>query len=105
MKKTNGKKKALVLSLAMAALLALPTTTFAQRESMGGLFGTQSENVSRESKAMLNQQGNRDGAEQIGVNAPGINNGQFGETAPLGSGIAILLLAGAGYVALKKKED
>ena len=33
----------------------------------------------------------------------GITNDDFG--APLGSGIAILIGAGLGYVALKKKED
>ena len=35
----------------------------------------------------------------------GITNGDFGEDAPLGGGIAIMLVAGLGYVALKKKED
>ena len=35
----------------------------------------------------------------------GITNGSFGEEVPLGSGIAIMLVAGLGYVALKKKED
>ena len=34
-----------------------------------------------------------------------ISNDGFGENAPLGSGIAILIGAGLGYVALKKKED
>ena len=36
-------------------------------------------------------------------------SGEFGNfgvgEAPLGSGVVIMLLAGAGYVALKKKED
>ena len=37
----------------------------------------------------------------------GITLGNFGigEEAPLGSGVVVMLLAGAGYVALKKKED
>ena len=35
----------------------------------------------------------------------GITNGDFGEDAPLGSGLVILLGAGLGYVALKKRED
>jgi LPXTG-motif cell wall-anchored protein len=34
-----------------------------------------------------------------------ITNDGFGSNAPLGSGIAILIGAGLGYVALKKKED
>jgi len=35
----------------------------------------------------------------------GIQNDNFEVASPLGSGIAILLVAGLGYVALKKKED
>ena len=35
----------------------------------------------------------------------GITNGDFGVEVPLGGGIAIMLVAGLGYVALKKKED
>ena len=54
---------------------------------------------------MMNQQGNRSG----GMNIPSENftNGGFGESdpAPLGSGIALLMGLGLGYVALKKKED
>ena len=34
-----------------------------------------------------------------------INNQIFGQPAPLGSGVIILLAAGAGYAILKKKED
>jgi LPXTG-motif cell wall-anchored protein len=45
--------------------------------------------------------GNRN---EVGVEG-GFTNQGYGEPAPLGSGIAVLLLAGAGYVALKKKED
>ena len=47
---------------------------------------------------------NRDGLMNINSNTgDGITNESFG--APLGSGIAILIGAGLGYVALKKKED
>ncbi len=38
-------------------------------------------------------------------NANGITNADFGESAPLGSGLLIMLAAGAGYAILKKKED
>ena len=34
-----------------------------------------------------------------------INNQVFGQPVPLGSGIFVLLAAGAGYAALKRKED
>ena len=96
--KTNYRK-ALVLSMALSALLALPTTTFAQREKQGGLFGTDPSNKNVPSGGVFNSQGiNRDGTI-----TGSISNDDFG--APLGSGIAILLGAGLGYVALKKKED
>ena len=35
----------------------------------------------------------------------GFTNEDFEPTAPLGSGIVVLIGAGLGYVALKKKED
>ena len=34
-----------------------------------------------------------------------INNQIFGQSVPVGSGVLILLAAGAGYAALKRKED
>ena len=100
MNKQNRKLKALVLSTAMAALLLVPQTSTAQYdESRYGLqpwFG--SSVMGRESGG--NREGN--GTSISG----GISNLGIGQNdAPLGSGIAILLAAGLGYVALKKKED
>ena len=41
-----------------------------------------------------------------GVQTTGVIDNQiFGQDVPLGSGMIILLAAGAGYAALKKKED
>ena len=96
----NKKLKALVLSMALSALLALPTTTFAQREK-DGLFGTDPTTKNVPSGGVFNSQGiNRD------LTPTGdISNWGVGETVPVGSGIVILLGAGLGYVALKKKED
>ena len=37
--------------------------------------------------------------------ATGIVNQTFGEEAPIGGGIIVMLVASAGYVLLKKKED
>ena len=53
--------------------------------SNGGLFG-------------------KGGAADATINV-GITNDNFEDDAPLGSGIAILLGAALGYMALKKKED
>ena len=88
-------KKVFLLALALTALTVVPTTMFAQ-DVRGGLFGYQS--YEENAGGLMNQ--NRDSGLTIGVNTE-----NFGETAPLGSGIAIMLLAGVGYVALKKKED
>ena len=94
--KNKKNTKNFVISLAMAALLLLPLTMTAQydedRYGIQPWFGS----------SMLGKEnsGNRDG-ENFSISNYGI-----GETGtPLGSGIGILLLAGAGYVALKKKED
>jgi len=89
--------KAFVLSLGLAALMA-PATLNAQINR--GLLNNPYKDNSNKNHGMLNQKGNRSG--EIGINAT-IQG--FEEPAPLGSGIAILIGAGLGYVALKKKED
>lgn len=104
------KKKALVLSLAMALLL--PVTTFAQesRNTHGGMFGT-NPSPAQKNTSLLNNGGisrsassSNLGNQAFGGTHENLTNETFGET-PIGSGIAILLLAGAGYVVFKKKED
>ena len=92
----NNKKtmKTLVFSLGLAALLLTSTHLNAQDRGLFGM-GPNSDN---------DYSGNRDGLMDINdITGGGIQNDDFG--APLGSGLAILLAAGAGYVALKKKED
>ena len=94
------KKKAFALFLTMAVLLALPTTMLAQSGKKGGLFGTQT--TEQNAGGLLNQNGNRDGVDISGT----ISNFGIGEDeVPLGSGIAFLLLASAGYVTLKRKKE
>ena len=67
-------------------------------ETGGGLFGF--ETFSESDSRLF---GNR-GAINDNITG-GITNVSFGEEVPLGGGIAIMLVAGLGYVALKKKED
>ena len=70
----------------------------------GGLFGrgaTSSDCAASSSEESLLQ---REDAINDNITG-GITNGSFGEEVPLGGGIAIMLVAGLGYVALKKKED
>lgn len=99
MKKLKMTKKALMLSLAM--LVAAPIGAFAQEE---GLFqrGVNDEAYygfggSTEKSGLL---GDRS-VQTTGT----INNQIFGQPVPLGSGVLLLIAAGAGYAALKRKED
>ena len=94
-KKTN--LKAIALSFGLVAMMA-PATLNAQINH--GLLNDPYNDNSNMNHGLFNQQGNPSGGMEINVNTQG-----FEEPAPLGSGIAILIGAGLGYVALKKKED
>ena len=103
MKSNKRSLKALALSLGLAALMA-PATMDAQNG--GGIFGreTASGNAPYSGRGMMKD------ANGININIAsddtGITNQGIGEPdASLGSGLFILLGAGLGYVALKKKED
>jgi len=104
MNKNKQKLKALVLSLGLGAAMLSSTSVQAQ-----GVFGDMLDNYYAEKEAQSSQGGGallrgaatRDG-ESYGITNYGIGED---EDAPLGSGIAVLLAAGMGYVALKKKED
>ena len=91
--------KALTLSLVMATLMLLPLTMNAQyRENQYGLqeWGQTS---------LLGRQdgdGTRSSGGGIGLESATQENPT---NAPLGSGIAILVAAGAGYALLKRKEE
>ena len=100
MRKTKTLK-AIVFSLGLAAGMMLPANASAQ-----GVFGdmldnyyAEKEQTSQSGGALLSGNGDRRGGMGIDVNTQ-----DFGQS-PLGSGIAILIGAGLGYVALKKKED
>ena len=97
MKTKKKNLKAIVLSLGLAAMM-LPATLNAQINH--GLLNDPYNDNSNMNHGLFNRQGNR--SVGIGINAT-IQG--FEEPAPLGSGIAILIGAGLGYVALKKKED
>ena len=93
----NKKPKSIVFSMVLAAGMLLPASVMAQEEGQrGGMFGRG--NIFESNgwfRGMLGEGDDLDGD---------ITNDDFVET-PLGSGIAILIGAGLGYVALKKKED
>lgn len=87
--------KALTLSAAMAALMLSPMAMNAQyKEDQYGLqeWGQTS---------LLGKQGSG-GTEGIGLGGATTENPT---EAPVGGGIAILVVAGVGYTLLKRKED
>ncbi len=94
--------KTIVFSLGLAALTLTANNMNAQNDGSRGMLGRGASFESAEQgsgKLFFNENVNRGDASISG----GIANDDFG--TPLGSGIAILLGAGLGYVALKKKED
>ena len=98
----NNKKtmKTLVFSLGLAALTLTANNLNAQNDGNRGLFGM------GKSSADHDYNYSSRGLMDVNINSntgDGIQNDSFG--APLGGGIAILIGAGLGYVALKKKED
>ena len=101
MKNNNKTLKAVVLSIVLAAGMLLPAGACAQENSKwgGGLFGLGDSNESGWFRGLLRGEGTDE--EDLEGD---ITNDPFGE-APLGSGLVILIGAGLGYVALKKKED
>ncbi len=93
--------KAIALSLGLATMMA-PATMNAQINR--GLLENPYKDNSNKNHGMMNPQGSR-GVDDSGLEVLKQNFGQEAPSAPLGSGIAILIGAGLGYVALKKKED
>ena len=132
MKTKKKNLKVAALSMAMTVLMLLPLTTNAQHdENQFGLREWGSTNAQYdENKFGLREWGstnaqydeNKFGLQEwgqtslLGREEGGNRSGgevwdllveiqPFQDPAPLGSGIAILIGAGLGYVALKKKED
>ena len=94
------KKKPLMLSVAMAALMLSPLTMNAQyRENKYGIqpwFGTSLMGRERGSMGVdLNGQG-------FGETNGDITGQTFG--APLGSGLFVMLVASAGYASIKSRK-
>ena len=89
--------KAIVLSLGLVTMM-LPASAMAQKttERPGGLFGFNDQ----PGTSLMH----RNTVEKKGLDL-NVGTQTFQDPAPLGSGIVILIGAGLGYVALKKKED
>jgi hypothetical protein len=103
----NKKLKSIAFSLGLAAITLTANNLNAQSDNSRGLLGR-----GFVSDEMYYSAGNTRGIFNVTENTSGgFTNGNFGEPepeypeVPLGGGIAILIGAGLGYVALKKKED
>ena len=94
MKNRKTKKKALVLSMALAAGLLVPMTMNAQSDGSRGIFD----------RGFSASESNRDGGG-MEWQGGGMTPQNPNEEAPLGSGLMLLVAAGAGYAALKRKEE
>ena len=101
MKKTN--MKTVILATALMLFLTLPFAAFAQYEENRGLFGrgSSSADYSYGSGESLMRLGSPVSIDDEG----GISNYGIGEPVPVGSGLLILSLAGAGYAALRRKRS
>ncbi|MBQ7532456.1 MAG: hypothetical protein IJT45_01990 [Bacteroidales bacterium] len=100
MEKTT-KLKTIMLFLAMAVSLLLPMTMFAQSDGFFRGGGDYNRDSGSGAYSLNNQ--------QFGSDANGgynLNNQTFGQDeAPLGTGLLIMMAAGIGYVAIKRKQQ
>ena len=97
--KSKKPLKALALSLGLAALL-LPATNLNAQSKHGGLFGKSSRNEATQNGMMQ-----KSGGSTISDEGGPFTNANFGEEVPIAGGVAVLLAAGLGYVALKKRKE
>ena len=113
MNNNKGKLKSIVFAMVVAAGMLLPVSSFAQGGEKGGMFGRgslfdkieglfDSDNdfqYEENAYGLFNQQPDRTGS---GMDLGGMSQE---DPAPLGSGLLIMVAAGAGYALLKKKEE
>ena len=106
--KKSTKLKALVLPLIMATMLMLPLAAHAQSD---GFLRDDGDYPKRDAGAYdLNNQtfgssGYNLTNQTFGEGGYDLTNQTFGDDAPLGSGLLIMTIAGAGYAFRKRKNN
>ena len=112
----NNKKalKSIVFSMVLAAGMLLPVSSFAQEGAKGGMFGLGNWFESSElfhandpeelGDGLFMRDGNSNNWSSLNGTLVGAEQ-EDPTNAPLGSGIAVLVAAGAGYALLKRKEE
>ena len=94
--KKSTKLKVLVLPLIMATMLMLPLAAHAQSD---GFLRDDGDYPKRDAGAYdLNNQ-------TFGSSGYNLTNQTFGDDAPLGSGLLIMAMAGAGYAFIRRKNN
>lgn len=93
----NKLIKLLLVSGIIALGMILPTATFAQGQSDGWFKETDN-----------GSGGNRTVSVELSIDGgggSGITNQGYGEPAPLGGGMLLLMSLGAGYAVMKRKKS
>lgn len=97
-------------TVALVAAMALMLSPFVASAQGGGLFGLgKTPTETTENGGIMNRSGTGGynlNNQQFGSDNGGyqLSNQTFGQETPVGSGIAILMLAGAGYAAMKSRN-
>ena len=112
--KTN-KRVFLVFSFMLAVLMLSAFGLNAQNSDNRGLFGLGPDDGKYVSRGVMNRGGDPESSlgynlynQQFGDNQFGgynLYNQTFGQEAPLGSGLFIMAVAGAGYALSKRKNN
>ena len=103
----NRKKTWKVFGLSLGlALVMLTTNANAQYEGNRGMFGRGESADASSSRGMMNVTGGNITNQTYGSDADGfgITNQTYGQDAPLGSGLLIMVLAGACYAGMKRNK-
>ena len=101
MEKNKKRRKAVALSLALAAMTLTANNLTAQNG--GGLFGRgEADAGNRAGASTTNGNVSNDGFGDA-ING-GITNDGFGDTTPLGGGLLVMTAAAAGYAMLRRKK-
>ena len=110
MKNTKRKLKMMALMVAMAAGMLLPRTVSAQDLFSGNpinnqIFGASNSGGIDNQIFGASNAGSIDNQTFGASNEGNITNQTFGNKLPLGSDVLIMVAAGAGYAALKRKKS
>ena len=110
MRMKRKRLKAAMLSIAVAAGMLLPGAVRAQSAPFSGnpinnqTFGASNQgNIDNQIFGASNK-GNIDNQAFGASNEGNITNQTFGNKLPLGSGLAVLVAAGAGYAVLRRRK-